>query len=148
MCLLSENIRPEAIHPMFGFFTPKKSMVSIMVAVLSMQVLGPLVVFLCNPGTLALLTALVICCRRYILRIFAVCLQWLLRQLLWTIVGCCLTTVLCSLVQAWFWCSFVESLPLYDSVDVSTCMQNAAWSALSAMCGSLFALCGRVFAPW
>lgn len=142
---------------MFGFFTPKRSVVSIMVAVFSMQqVLGPLVVFLCHPGTLALLTALVICYRRYILRTLEVFLKWLLRRLFWMIVWCCLTTVFCWFVQAWAWCSWQQSLPIlswllwepYGSVDVSTCMQNAARSALSAICGSLFALCGRVFALW
>jgi len=134
-----------AIHPMFGLFTPQRSFVSIMAAVLLMQVLSVLVVVLVNPWTLTLLTALVVYCWRYILRSASVCLKWLLKKLLWTLVYCCLMTVLWSFVQAWMWCSLQKSLPLlymppWESLDVSTCMQNAARGALSAMCGRLFAL--------
>ena len=130
---------------MFGLVTPQRSIVSIMAAVLLMQVLSVLIVVLVNPWTLVLLIALVVSCWRYILRSFAVCLKWLLRKLLWTLVYCCLMTVLWSLVQAWMWCSLQKSLPLlfmppWESVDVSTCMQNAALGALSAMCDRLYAL--------
>jgi hypothetical protein len=148
---------------MFGFLKPKTSIMTIMTALMSYQALHCLVAVLLHPLTLALLTALVVFFRTYILRGFAtglaMFLKWLLRKLFWTLVSCCLLAFLWWLVQTWMWCSFqqwwlipgswmwwfLQSLswlfvPPEASLDVSTCMQNAARDALSALCGRLSAM--------
>jgi hypothetical protein len=147
---------------MFRFLTPRASLVTILTALMSYQALQCLGAVLLHPLTLALFTALVVSFRSYILRClatgFAMCLKWLLRKLFWALVWCCVMTLLWWLVQAWMWCSFQQwseqawlriffqpSLswlftPSKKSVDVPTCMQNAARDALSALCGRLSAM--------
>ena len=155
---------------MFGVFAPKRSFVPIMAALMSYQALHwlmhRLVAVLLHPLTLTLLIALGAIYGRYILRGLVkgltMCLKWLLRKLFWALVSCCVMTLLWWLVQVWMWCSFQQWSeqawlqawlgiflqpspswllpPSKQSVDVPTCMQNAAQVALSALCGRLFAL--------
>lgn len=147
---------------MFRFLTPRASLVTILTALMSYQALQCLVAVLLHPLTIVLLTALVVFFRSYILRGLAtglmMCLKWLLKKLCWALVWCCVMTLLWWLVQTWMWCSFQQwslvqpwmswflqllswlFVPPEAPLDVSTCMQNAARGALSALYDRLFAL--------